>query len=57
MDQEGSYTAGSVIHKQEEGPVDVILCGRLGCSDCEIVRPKTLWGTEEDKYQNTHPGL
>lgn len=34
-----------------------ILSGRLGCSDYEIVRPKTLWGTEEDKYQNTQPAL
>lgn len=42
---------------KEEVAVDVILSGRLGCSDCEIVRPKSLWGTEEDKYQNTHPGL
>lgn len=33
------------------------LSGRLGCSDCEIVRPKTLWGTEEDKYQNTRWAL
>lgn len=42
---------------KEEMAVDVILSGRLGCSDCEIVRPKTLWGTEKDKYQNTHRGL
>lgn len=33
--------------------VDVKLSGKLGCSDCEIVRPKTLRGAEEDKYQNT----
>lgn len=56
-----SWCRHSVIHcwiiNKEEMPVDVILSGRLGCSDWEIVRPKTLWGTEEDKYQNTHPGL
>lgn len=52
-----SYTAGALFINKEEMAVDVILSGRLGCRDCEIVRPKTLWGTEKDKYQNTHRGL
>ena len=36
---------------------DVILGSRLGCSNCETVKLKILWGTEEGKYQSTDPGL
>lgn len=55
--KEGHTLLDLLFINKEKGPEDVILSVRLGCSDCEIVRPKTLWGTEEDKYQNTHPGL
>lgn len=36
---------------------NVVLSGRLGCSNCETVKLKILLGTEEGKYQSTDLGL
>lgn len=53
MGQPVPHTAGSVVHQQGRSGCGVILSGRLGCSDCEIVRPKTLWGVRKSRAKTT----